>query len=183
MNKNICYNIKSKEYICNQSKLDESSFKINDSIVNQINLPKEPEPVEKLELIEENLMFEYKPVSAFKLYYAINGKFELFLMILATILTIGAGCSNALKSTLLGDTINNLALTSHTENMTDDEYEILMDTVEPKVNKQIKKFLIYGSIIFVLKFLSQFLWLYSGLRQIHKLKMDYFSLILRQEQG
>ena len=183
MNKNICYNIKSKEYICNPSKLDESSFKINDSIVNQINLPKEPEPVEKLELIEENLMFEYKPVSAFKLYYAINGKFELFLMILATILTIGAGCSNALKSTLLGDTINNLALTSHTENMTDDEYEILMDTVEPKVNKQIKKFLIYGSIIFVLKFLSQFLWLYSGLRQIHKLKMDYFSLILRQEQG
>ena len=51
-------------------------------------------------------MFEYKPVSAIKLYYAINGKFELFLMILATILTIGAGCSNALKSTLLGDRIN-----------------------------------------------------------------------------
>ena len=183
MNKNISSNITNYEINCSQIELAETNLRLHTKSDSLLILPKEPEPVDKLELIEENLMFDYKPVSAFKLYYAISGKFEIFLMILATLLTIGAGCSNALKSTLLGDAINNLALTSHTENLTDIEYDLLMDTVEPQINKTIKKFLIYGSIMFVLNFLSQFLWLYSGLRQIHKLKIDYFSLILRQEQG
>ena len=58
-----------------------------------------------------------------------------------------------------------------------------MDEVEPKINKTIKKFLIYGSIMFVFNFLSEFLWLYSGLRLIHNFKIKYFSTILKQEQS
>ena len=51
----------------------------------------------------------------------------------AIILTIGAGCSNALKSSLLGDAINSLASTGQTKNMANEEYEILMDNIEPKI--------------------------------------------------
>ena len=104
-------------------------------------------------------------------------------MIIATIFTIGSGLSNAIKSSLLGDAINNLATTVGTKDLPDDEYKALMDSVEPEVNKTIKKFLIYGSIMFVFNFLGEFLWLYSGMRQMHNLKINYFSTILKQEQS
>ena len=173
-----------KECYSHQSKLTESNLKLVYNKDSLISISKESESVpNKLEMIEENLMFDYKPVSVCKLYYYISGKFEIFLMIIATIVTIGAGCSTALKSTLLGDAINNLAVTVGTKELPDDEYKALMDTIEPQINKTIRKFLIYGSIMFVLNFLSEFLWLYSGLRQMHKLKIDYFALILSQEQG
>jgi len=60
-------------------------------------------------------------------------------MIIATILTIGAGLSNAIKSSLLGDAVNNLATTEGTKELPDDEYEKLMDSVEPEIDKTIKK--------------------------------------------
>ena len=176
--------LNNSEYFSHKTNLNESGVIIYNEKNNIINLPKESEPIpDKLEIIEENLMFDYKPVSPFKLYYYISGKFEIFLMIIATLLTIGAGLSNAFKSSLLGDAINSLASTGNTKNMTNEEYNILMDHVEPQINKTIKKFLIYGSIMFVLNFLSEFLWLYSGYTQIHNLKISYFSLILKQEQG
>ena len=172
------------EFLSNQTKMTESAFVINEDKDNILNIKKEPGiSKDKLEIIEENLMFDYKHVSPFKLYYYISGKLEIFLMIVAIIVTIGAGCSTALKSSLLGDAINSLATTVLPNDISDEEYQDLMDPIESKVNKTIKQFLIYGSIMFVFNFLSGFLWLYSGLRQMHKLKIDYFSLILRQEQG
>jgi ABC-type multidrug transport system fused ATPase/permease subunit len=174
---------KTQIYYSEQRKITETPLKIYENKDNVTNLPKETEIIhDKFDIIEENLMFEYKHISPFKLYYYISGKMEIFLMIIATLLTIGAGCSNVFKPKLLGDAINNLASTQLI-NKTDDEYEELMDSVEPKINKTIKQFLIFGSFIFVLNFLSLFLWLYSGLRQMHKLKIDYFSLVLKQEQG
>ena len=176
--------IKSSERLSTKSNIKENGITIYKKDENNIKLPLESETnPDKLEIIEENLIYDYKPVSPFKLYYYISGKLELFLMLIATLLTIGAGCSNALESTLLGDAINNLASTGQTQNMTNEEYSILMDNVEPQINNTIKKFLIYGSIMFALNFLSEFLWLYSGLMQIHILKINYFSLILKQEQG
>ena len=51
-----------------------------------MNIKKETEiSKDKLEIIEENLMFDYKNVSPFKLYYYISGKFEIFLMTIAII--------------------------------------------------------------------------------------------------
>ena len=175
---------KSQNYNYSQVRISESTLKINDSQDEITKISKEPEPIpDKLGIIEENLMFDFKEVYPFKLYYYISGKFEIFLMIIAIIVTIGAGCSTALKSSLLGDAINSLSTTVLPNDISDEEYQDLMDPIESKVNSTIKKFLIYGTIMFVLNFLSEFLWLYSGLRQIHKLKIDYFSLILRQEQG
>ena len=104
-------------------------------------------------------------------------------MIIASIITIVSGLNNAIKSSLLGEAIDNLATTVGTKNLQDDEYKKLFDSIESEVNKTIKSFLIYGAIIFIFNFLSEFLWLYSGLRQMQNLKIKYFTVILSQEQS
>ena len=153
---------------------------------NVIRLPKE-ESIEKKDEekgeAEQNLLFGVKKISPFKLYYHISGKFEIFLMIAGTIFTIGAGCSGALIALLLGDTVNDFTETSEIEDLPDDEYKAIIDKVEPSINKMIKKFLIIGAIMFVCNFFMMFLWAYSSLRQMHWMKINYFYLILRQEQG
>ena len=142
-----------------QIKVIESVLKLNQEIndkskVTSSELTKVPTHTD---LIEDNFLFDYKYVNPIKLYYRVSEKLDIFLMIIATIFTIGSGLSNAIKSTLLGDAINNLATTVGTKDLPDEEYELLMDTVEPEVNKTIKKFLIYGSIMLVFNFLSEFL--------------------------
>ena len=132
---------------------------------------------------EQNLMFGVKKVSPFKLYYHISGKFEIFLMIIGAIFTIGAGCSGALISLLLGDTINDFSDTVEIKDLPDNEYKEIIDNIEPSVNKIIKKYLIIGAVMFVCNFFMMFLWAYSSLRQMHWMKINYFYLILRQEQG
>ena len=168
-----------------QIKTSDSILKMNPEAINTFEnkLSKISKIPTQKDLIEDNLLFDYKYINPVKLYYRISGKLEIFLMITATIFTIGSGLSNAIKSSLLGDAINNLATTVGTKDLPDDEYEALMDSVEPEVNKTIKKFLIYGSIMFVFNFLGEFLWLYSGMRQMHNLKIKYFSTILKQEQS
>ena len=161
---------------------------INQHITNNtIDLPKEknnssdlPKEEEKCEA-EQNLMFSLKNVSPFKLYYHISGKFEIFLMIVGAIFTIGAGCSGALISLLLGDTINDFTDTNEIESLPDAEYNAILDKVEPEINKMVKKFLIIGSALFVCNFFMMFLWAYSSLRQMHWMKINYFYLILKQE--
>ena len=132
---------------------------------------------------EQNLMFGVKKVSAFYLYYHISGKFEIVLMIFGAIFTIGSGCSGAIISLLIGDTINDFSDTVEIENLPDDDYKSIIDNIKPEVNKIIKKYLIVGAAMFVCNFFMMFLWAYSSLRQIHWMKINYFSLILRQEQG
>ena len=165
--------------------VDNSHIPIKITENSLINLPKEQEKEEGKEKdkAEENLMFGVKQISPFRLYYHISGKFEIFLMIAGTIFTIGAGCSGSLVALLLGDTINDFTDTSEIEDLPDNEYKEIMDKIEPSVNKMIKKFLIIGAIMFVCNFFMMFLWAYSSLRQMHWMKINYFNLILKQEQG
>ena len=128
-------------------------------------------------------MFGVKKVSPFYLYYHISGKFEIFLMIAGAIFTIGAGCTGALISLLLGDTINDFSDTAEIDNLSDYEYNNIMDNIEPGINNIVKKYLIVGAIMFVCNFFMMFFWAYSSLRQMHWMKINYFYLILRQEQG
>ena len=153
-----------------------------------INLPRDNEPLNKEKEeekgeAEKNLMFGVKRISPFRLYCHISGNFEIFLMIVGSIFTIGAGCSGALISLLLGDTINDFTSTSEIEDLPDDEYNNILDKVEPSINDMTKKFLIIGAIMFVCNFFMMFSWAYSSLRQMHWMKINYFSLILKQEQG
>ena len=180
-NNNISINVNNLDNSNNYLKITENTLIKLQKEDNPIKTEKE-EKEEKGEA-EKNLMFGVKKISPFRLYYHISGKFEIFLMIAGAIFTIGAGCTGALISLLLGDTINDFTDTSEIENMPDDEYKAIMDQVEPSVNKMCKKFLIIGAIMFICNFFMMFLWAYSSLRQMHWMKINYFSLILRQEQG
>jgi len=169
-------------------KADNSHQSYLNTEIESINLPREKEPLNKEKdeekgEAEQNLMFGVKRISPFYLYCHISGNFEIFLMILGTIFTIGAGCSGALISLLLGDTINDFTSTSEIEDLPDDEYKAIMDKVEPSINDMAKKFLIIGALMFVCNFFMMFCWAYSSLRQMHWMKINYFSLILKQEQG
>ena len=126
--------------------ITQNSLK-NFNVENDLfNLQREENKNNKKEEEEEGkgeakrkLMFGVKKISPFRLYYHISGKFEIFLMIMGVIFTIGAGCSGALISLLLGDTINDFTDTSEINNLTDEEYKAIIDQVEPSVNKIIKK--------------------------------------------
>ena len=53
-------------------------------------------------------MFEQKKISPLKLYFHLSGKFEIFLMILGTIGSLGSGVAGPLMTYLFGDTFNDL---------------------------------------------------------------------------
>ena len=138
---------------------NESIYQLNTKEYFNNDLPKEEEPKQKTKnILKQNLMFDFKKISICKLYYHITGKCELCLMILAIIFTIGAGCSNAIKASLLGDVLNILQQlgTSWISDLNDEWYKIAMDNVEPEINKTVRKFLIFGTILFILNFLSFF---------------------------
>ena len=120
---------------------------------------------------EKNLLFEVNKVSCFYLYYHISGKFEMFLMITATIFTLAAGCSNAIIALLIGNTINKFIDTSEIDKLPDSEYDTIINKVEPEINKMVKIFLIFGACMFVCNFFMMFLWGYSALRQMNWMKI------------
>ena len=159
------------------------------------DLPKKEEITmkeEETEKIEENLMFDKKNISIFKLYCHISGFVEIFLTIIAIIVTLGAGCSNAAMNWIFGDSSNSFSLATQLETVKetlgkelfDPIFEFIMEElVEPLINKTMRKYLIFGAIMFVCNFLMMFLWSYLALRQLHWLKINYFRIILSQEQG
>ena len=154
----------------------------------EITQAKEEEP----EKIEENLMFDKKHISIIKLYCHISGPLEIFLTVIAIIMTIGAGCSNAAINWIFGESSNNFSLASQIDiikevfgkELFDLIFNFIMEkVVEPLINKQINEYLIIGAVMFVCNFLMMFLWSYLALRQLHWLKNNYFKIILKQEQG
>ena len=150
--------------IKNENKLSqlnfgESIYHLNTKDNFNNYLPKEEEPKQKTtNMLKENLMFYFKKISICRLYYLITRKNELCLMILTIIFAIGAGCSNVIKASLLGDILDILEQfgTSWISYLDDEIYKELMDFVEQEINKAVRKFIIFGSILFVLNFLSFF---------------------------
>ena len=131
----------------------------------------------------KNLIFKIKSVSIFKLICHLSGKLEIFLMIIGTISTIFSGCSYSLWGLLFGDTINDLANIKDIEDLPDEEYNRELDKIEVEINKMIYYFILLGIFTFIGNFFMLFMWGYSALRQMNKMKKNYFSIILRQEQG
>ena len=150
------------------------------------------EEEEEEKKISENLMFKKRRISIFKLYFHISGPLEIILTILAIIMTIGAGCSNALKAWIFGDSSNNFTFATEIEvikeffgkELFDLIFEFIMEeVVKPLIDNQIKKYLIIGAAMSACNFLMTFLWTYLAMRQIQWLKTNYFTIILNQEQG
>ena len=87
------------------------------NINNQKTEPNKNKKISKIEdnifieekeenIIKKNLMFEQKKISPLKLYFHLSGKFEIFLMILGTIGSLGSGVAGPLMTYLFGDTFN-----------------------------------------------------------------------------
>ena len=174
-----------------------NSNKDDDNTMTKIDLNNEGPVLPQEEVIVEevrndgDLMFEKKNVSIFRLLCHISQPLEIFLMILAVIFSIASGCSNAAITLLFGDSSNTLTLATELEvleetlgtEMYETLYRIVMEIAEPLINDHLKKFWIVGAIVAVCNFLMMFLWSYVSLRQIHWMKVNYFRLILSQEQG
>ena len=134
---------------------------------------------------KKNLMFEQRKISPMKLYCHLSGKFEILLMILGTIGSLGAGVAGPLMTYLFGDTFNDF--TGVTEEQmaqaTPEMLEIMFDTFNNNIDDMIKKMLYIGTGMFFAMFLEKFMWSYVGLLQMNHLKENYFAVILKQEQG
>ena len=162
---------------------NEKTLEINDKYEDWLILPKENDIIDqRIALVKENLIFDYKYPSLFKIYCHFGGTFLVFIMILATIATIASGCSEALKAVLVGDALNILSILD-TNSDSDIIYnEMILYNVESEIGITIKKFLIFGSLLFIFDFFSIFLWFYFDLKLLHNFEVYYFSLILEQKQ-
>ena len=146
-------------------------------------LRREAEEMRNAENVEEelkkNLMFEEKDVSLFHIYNHLAEPIDYFYMVLAIIGSVGAGLSLPIMSYLSTDLFSDVGNTSEYSN----DIEKIISRVKHAFDTQIKKFLVVGAIIFVCNFLSICFWTLIGSRICHKLKRNYLSVILSQEQG
>ena len=119
----------------------EKTLEINDKYEDWLILPKENDIIDqRIALVKENLIFDYKYPSLFKIYCHFGGTFLVFIMILATIATIASGCSEALKAVLVGDALNILSILD-TNSDSDIIYnEMILYNVELEIGITIKNF-------------------------------------------
>ena len=130
---------------------------------------------------KSNLMLGEKKISIFRLYGHLNRPIDYFYMFLALIGSIGSGVAMPIQAYISSDLFSDVGNTS--ESITPDQIVMMMKVVEDTFNRQIERFLIFGSIAFVCNFFSVSFWNLVGQRDIHHLKFLYFSRILGQEQG
>ena len=129
--------------------------------------------------LKKNLMFEEKEVSIFHIYHHLAEPIDYLYMVLAIIGSLGAGLTMPIMSYLSTDLFSDVGNTSEYA----DDPQRLRDRVEDAFDTQIKRFLIVGVIIFFCHFFSVCFWTLMGSRMCHKLKENYFRVILSQEQG
>ena len=158
----------------------------NTKLTPEKNKKKEEEEDDANEALKKNLMFNQRNISPIKLYCHLSSSTEILLMFFGIIGSCGAGIAGPLMSYLFGDMINSFTSTQSLSESGEVQYQyyyIFMNEFQKTIDKMVKKFLYIGTGMFVANFLSQFMWAYSSLRQIHNLKESYFATILKQEQG
>ena len=129
--------------------------------------------------LKKNLMFDEKDVSIFMIYGHLTEKIDIFFIILAIIGSLGAGLSMPIMAYISSDLMGDVGNTSEYA----DDPLVLIDRVENAFNTQIRRFFIFGAISFLANFLSIAFWSLVGSRMCHRLKRQYFTTILSQEQG
>ena len=131
--------------------------------------------------LSKNLLFEEKSISIFYLYYHLCKPIDYIYMILGTIGCIGAGISMPIIAYLTSDLFSEIGNTS--ESTTPEQISEMKEIVKKAMNKQVKRFLLFGVLSFICNFLNICFWTLVGERCIHQLKRNYFKTILSQEQG
>ena len=154
--------------------------KINDDV--DLNIQKEFE----VHLIK-NEISQISPTtkklpSIFKLLYHLSGKKEMTLMILGVIGSIVSAISGPIMSFNFGGAINNFSDIQNVD-INNILYKDRIEDFLQNIEKIIQRYIILGGILFVSNFLQAFCWQYSAFLQIYKLKENYFSLIMSQEQA
>ena len=99
-----------------------------DILLKLNELPEQLEKEEEEELdVDNHLMFDQKDISIFKLYFHISGKMEIFITVIAIIMTIGAGSANALINWIFGDSTESFTSVNYMnilkQNVTKEEYD------------------------------------------------------------
>ena len=131
--------------------------------------------------LKKNLLFEEKSVSLWRLYTHLCEPIDYLYIVLGTIGSIGAGITMPLLAYMMSDLFSEIGNTS--EVVTEDDIDEMRDTVKRAMNKQIKRFLVFGAITFVANFLNECFWTLVGQRCVHHMKRNYFEVILSQKQG
>ena len=129
--------------------------------------------------LKKNLMFDEKDVSLFHIYHHLAEPIDYLYMILAFIGSVGAGLALPIMSYLSTDLFSDVGNTSEYSN----DPAKLIQRVKHAFDTQIKRFLIIGAIMFICNFLSICFWTLMGSRMCHRLRRNYFTVILSQEQG
>ena len=123
---------------------------------------------------------KYNSNSILKLLFHLSTKKEIFLMLLGTFGSIISSISVPIMSYYFGGAINNFSDIKNMEEIGDNEKT---KNFEFRIDNIIKRYLYLGLILFISNFLQAFGWQYSAFLQIHKLKKNYFSTIMMQEQS
>ena len=129
--------------------------------------------------LKKNLMFDEKKISLFQIYKHLAEPIDYLFLVLAIIGSVGAGLAMPIMAYISTDLFSDVGNTSEFTG----DIETLMETVKSAFNLQIKRFLVLGAITFVCNFLSICFWTLMGSRMCHRLKRQYFRVILSQEQG
>ena len=135
--------------------------------------------------LKKNLMFAQKEISPFQLLCHLSENFEIMLMLLGVIGSIGSGVAGPLMSLLFGGSISDFSdLNSIGDQGNPKALKIWIATdFKDIVDERVMKYIYIGIGMFFAEFLNNSMWNYAGFRQIHHLKEKYFYTILKQEQG
>ena len=134
--------------------------------------------------LKKNLMFEEKKISVFKLLGHLSTTQIKIVMIFATIGSLGAGVAMPIIAYVCGDMFSSTNMDeSEIKNMSEEEQIKLRDESFDKMQTLVYRFLWIGAIMFVCHFLNTSCWTFAGLKQTFAMKTNYFTVILKQEQG
>ena len=119
-------------------------------------------------------------ISIWKLLYHLSTKREIFLMLLGISGSIISAISGPLMAYNFGGAINHFSDIKNMKEINLNSEKIYY--FKERIDIIIKRYMILGIILFISNFLHAFGWQYSAFLQIHQLKNNYFSVIMRQEQ-
>ena len=120
-------------------------------------------------------------ISILRLLYHLSTKKELFLMALGILGSIISAISAPLMSYNFGGAINNFSDIKDIKKIDNKSEKI--NYFKSRIDIIIKRYLFLGGILFISNFFQAFGWQYSAFLQIHKLKENYFSILMIQEQA
>ena len=169
--------------------MDENDNNLVENSISEILIKSNVSEIEKEKIDEENneekkiLIYNIKSISPFKIICHLSEKLDIFLMIIGALASFVSGSIYSIFGFFFGDTVNEMTNVLDLDNLPEEEYKKEINKIEMSINKLVLYFIILSFTTFLSNFLMVFLWSYTSLRQIHKLKQNYFSLILNQEQS